>query len=203
MVALASWGVLILAYLIGSLPVGVWVGKAFGVDPRAVGSGNVGMTNVARSIGGRAAAITFLGDVLKGLVPVMGGRVLEVSPAGLTLIALAAFLGSLYSIFLFFGGGRGISSGLGIWLGLAPPVAVMILLIFVLGLALTRIVSVGSVSAAIALPLVLGLWGYPANFLHLGLAMALLVLWRHRHNLRRLIRGQEPEFRLTHGVSDG
>jgi glycerol-3-phosphate acyltransferase PlsY len=202
MVALASWGVLILAYLIGSLPIGVWVGRAFGVDPRAVGSGNIGMTNVARSIGGRAAAITFAGDVLKGFVPVMAGRALGVDPMGLALIALAAFLGSLYSIFLFFDGGRGVSSGLGIWLGLAPPVAVIILLVFVLGLALTRIVSVGSVSAAIALPLVLVLWGYSPDFLRLGLAMALLVLWRHRHNLRRLTRGEEPEFKLAHGASD-
>lgn len=202
MVALASWGVLILAYVIGSLPIGVWVGRLFGVDPRSVGSGNVGMTNVARNIGGRAAALTFTGDVLKGFLPVMAGRALGVTQSGLALIALAAFLGSLYSIFLFFGGGRGISSGLGIWLGLAPPVAVIILLVFVLGLALTRIVSVGSVCAAIALPLVLGLWGYPGDFLRLGLAMALLVLWRHRHNLRRLAQGEEPEFKLAHGASD-
>ena len=88
MLTLASIFVLLLAYLIGSIPVGVLVGKLFGFDPRAVGSGNIGMTNVGRAGGKGAAALTFAGDVLKGLVPILIGNALNVSPGGLALIAV-------------------------------------------------------------------------------------------------------------------
>src|SRR5579875_638087 len=186
--------VLLAAYLIGSLPVGVWVGSAFGFDPRTVGSGNVGMTNVARAGGKWPAALTFGGDFLKGLQPILAGRALGVSPFGLALIGLAAFLGAIYSIFLGFAGGRGVSSGLGIWLGIAPPIALLLLGVFVVVLGATRIVSVASMSAAVALPIALAVSSNPGALTRLGLAMAVLVLWRHRENLQRLMHGTEPAF---------
>ncbi len=192
MLTLASIFVLLLAYLIGSIPVGVLVGKLFGFDPRAVGSGNIGMTNVGRAGGKGAAALTFAGDVLKGLVPILIGNALNVSPGGLALIAVATLVGAIYSVFLGFSGGRGVAAALGIWLGLAPTsVAPILLVIFLVVLALSRIVSAASVSAALALPIVVALSSNEQYFL-MSLVMAALVVWRHRENIGRLAAGNEP-----------
>jgi acyl phosphate:glycerol-3-phosphate acyltransferase len=198
MVTLASISLLILAYLIGSIPVGVLVGKALGFDPRAVGSGNIGMTNVGRAGGKGAAALTFAGDVLKGLVPILIGKALKVSSSGLPaitpmgMIALATLVGAIYSIFLGFSGGRGVATSLGIWLGLAPTsVAPILLVIFLVVLALSRIVSLASISAALALPIVVALTSNEQYFL-MSLVMTALVVWRHRENIGRLAAGNEP-----------
>lgn len=192
MVTLASIFVLLLAYLIGSIPVGVLVGKALGFDPRAVGSGNIGMTNVGRAGGKGAAALTFAGDVLKGLVPILIGKALNVSSGGLALIGLATLVGAVYSIFLGFSGGRGVAAALGVWLGLAPTSVVPVLLvIFLVVLAISRIVSLASISAALALPIVVALTSNEQYFL-ISLVMAALVVWRHRENIGRLAAGDEP-----------
>ena len=192
MLTLASIFVLLLAYLIGSIPVGVLVGKAFGFDPRAVGSGNIGMTNVGRAGGKGAAALTFAGDVLKGLIPILIGNAMNVSQGGLALIALATLVGAIYSIFLGFSGGRGVSAALGIWLGLAPTsVAPILLVIFLVVLAVSRIVSAASITAALALPIVVALSSYEQYFL-MSLVMTALVVWRHRENIGRLAAGNEP-----------
>jgi glycerol-3-phosphate acyltransferase PlsY len=192
MATLASVFILLLAYLIGSIPVGVLIGKILGFDPRAVGSGNIGMTNVGRVGGKGAAALTFVGDVLKGLVPILIGKALNVSPGGLGLIALATLLGAIYSIFLGFAGGRGVAAALGIWLGLAPTsVAPILILIFLLALAVSRIVSAASISAALALPIVVALSSHEQYFL-MSLVMSALVVWRHRENIGRLAAGNEP-----------
>ncbi len=192
MQTLASLLVLLLAYLIGSIPVGVLVGKAFGFDPRAVGSHNIGMTNVGRAGGRAAAALTFAGDVLKGLVPILIGYALHVSGGGLGLIGLATLVGAVYSIFLGFSGGRGVAAAFGIWLGLAPgSVAMVLLAVFVVVLAASRIVSLASISAAFALPIAVALCSYEQYFL-VSLAMTALVVWRHRENIGRLAAGNEP-----------
>src|SRR5271154_4391230 len=193
MVTLASIFVLLAAYLIGSIPVGVLVGRVLGFDPRAVGSGNIGMTNVGRAGGKGAAALTFAGDVLKGLVPILIGKALKVNSGGLALIALATLVGAIYSIFLGFSGGRGVAAALGIWLGLASTsVAPILLLIFLVVLAVSRIVSAASISAALALPIVVALTSNEQYFL-MSLVMAALVVWRHRENIGRLAAGNEPE----------
>ena len=191
MLTLASFSVLLSAYLIGSIPVGVLVGKAFGFDPRAVGSHNIGMTNVGRAGGRLAAALTFVGDVLKGLVPILIGQWLQVTEGGLALIALATLVGAVYSVFLGFSGGRGVAAALGIWLGLAPAVALVLLVVFLVVLALSRIVSLASVSAALALPIAVALCSQEQFFL-ISLAMTALVVWRHRENIERLAAGREP-----------
>ena len=191
MVTLASVLVLLMAYLIGSIPVGVLVGRVFGFDPRAVGSHNIGMTNVGRAGGRSAAALTFVGDLLKGLVPVLIGQALQVSQGGLALIALATLIGAVYSIFLGFSGGRGVAAAFGIWLGLAPPVALVLLIVFLAILAVSRIVSLASVTAALALPIAVALCSYEQYFL-ISLAMTAIVLWRHRENIGRLAAGREP-----------
>ncbi len=187
---------IVLAYLIGSIPVGVIVGRVWGFDPRREGSGNVGMTNVARAGGAAAAAITFAGDLLKGLVPMILARAAHPGTAVLALVGLAALLGALYSVFLGFEGGRGVSTSLGVWLGLAPPPILIALAVFIAVFATRRIVSLASISAAGTLPIAVALLSYPADYLALSIVNSALVLWRHRANIGRLRRGEELPFKL-------
>jgi acyl phosphate:glycerol-3-phosphate acyltransferase len=179
-------------YFIGSIPVGVLVGHAFGFDPRAVGSGNVGMTNVARAGGRAAAVITFVGDVLKGLIPVVLARSAGFPPAGLAAVGFAAFLGSIASIFLRFTGGRGVATSLGIWLALAPIPVAIAGGVFVALIAVSRIVSLASMGAAVALIPAAIAWGCPRPYVVLALAISSLVVLRHRANIGRLMAGEEP-----------
>ena len=179
-------------YLIGSIPVGVMVGRAFGFDPRAVGSGNVGMTNVARAGGGSAAAITFVGDLLKGLIPVVIARAAGLAAGGVAMVAFAAFLGSIASIFLKFTGGRGVATSFGIWIVLAPiPVAVAAV-VFLVVLAASRIASLASISAAIVIVPAIAIASRPRPYILLAIGISALVLLRHRENINRLIAGEEP-----------
>jgi acyl phosphate:glycerol-3-phosphate acyltransferase len=182
-----------LAYLIGSIPVGVLVGHAQGFDPRAVGSGNIGMTNVARAGGKGPAAITFVGDILKGLLPVLLARFTGLAPSALALVAFAAFAGSIASIFLRFKGGRGVSAALGIWLGLAPLPILFVLAVFLAFVGTTRIVSLASISAAIALPPAVAAANCPRSYILLAVVVSAVVLLRHRENIHRLIDGTEPK----------
>ncbi len=183
---------LIAAYLIGSIPVGVLVGRAFGFDPRAVGSGNVGMTNVARAGGKGAAALTFAGDLLKGLLPVAAARVAGFAPAVVALTGLLAFLGAISSVFLGFKGGKGVAASLGIWLGIAPAPVLIALGAFIAVFAIFRIVSLASICASIALPPAAAALGLPRPYVGLAIVMTALVLLRHRENIARLMRGEEP-----------
>jgi glycerol-3-phosphate acyltransferase PlsY len=184
---------IIFAYLCGSIPIGVIVGKALGFDPRMVGSGNIGMTNVARASGKTPAAITFLGDALKGLIPVLVARlVLGPVPPLLFWVAMAAFIGAIASIFLGFRGGRGVATSVGIWLGLAPIPILIALGVFVVVLAVSRVVSLASIGAAVSLPPAAAASHAPRPYILLAILMAGLVLFRHWENIRRLVSGDEP-----------
>jgi glycerol-3-phosphate acyltransferase PlsY len=182
----------IAAYLFGSIPVGVLVGRAFGFDPRAVGSGNIGMTNVARAGGKGAGAITFAGDLVKGLFPVVFGRIAGLPPAAVAMVGLGAFIGAISSIFLRFAGGKGVSASLGIWLGIAPLPILVALVVFAGVFAFSRIVSLASICAAVVLPPAAAVLGLPRPYVGLAIVMTALVLLRHRENIARLIRGEEP-----------
>ena len=186
-------------YLIGSIPVGVMVGRAFGFDPRAVGSGNVGMTNVARAGGGSAAAITFVGDLLKGLIPVVIARAAGLAAGGLAMVAFAAFLGSIASIFLKFTGGRGVATSFGIWIVLAPIPVTVAAIVFLVALAASRIASLASISAAIVIVPAIAIASRPRPYILLAIGISALVLLRHRENINRLIAGEEP--RIGEGKS--
>ncbi len=187
---------IVVAYLFGSIPVGVIVGRAYGFDPRTAGSGNVGMTNVARTAGAGAAAITFAGDLLKGFAPVMIARTVEVAPTAMVLVALAALLGALFSVFLRFQGGRGVATSLGVWIALAPAPILIALGVFLVVFAVRRIMSLSSLSAAVTLPIAVAALSYPRDYLVLAIAMSAIVIWRHRANIGRLLRGEEPTFKL-------
>jgi acyl phosphate:glycerol-3-phosphate acyltransferase len=182
------------AYLIGSIPTGVIVGRMRGFDPRAVGSGNIGATNVARSGGWIPAAITLVGDALKGAIPVIVARAAGFPAAIITWTALAAFIGAICSVFLGFRGGKGIACGLGIWLAISPLVILVALGVFAVIVAINRIVSLASMGAAIALPPTVAALGLPHHYLLLAILMTALVLFRFRENIQRLSRGEEPRF---------
>ena len=182
----------IAAYLFGSIPVGVLVGRVFGFDPRAVGSGNIGMTNVARAGGRGAGAITFAGDLLKGLIPVMFARIAGLPPAAVAIVGLGAFIGAISSVFLRFAGGKGVSASLGIWLVISPLPILVALAVFAIVFAFSRIVSLASICAAVVLPPAAAVLGLPRPYVGLAIVMTALVLLRHRENIARLIRGEEP-----------
>ncbi len=184
------------AYLIGSIPFGVIVGRILGFDPRTVGSGNIGMANVARAGGASAAALTLVGDALKGAVPVLIARAMGEGVAVLAWTGFAAFVGSICSVFLRFRGGKGVSAALGVWLALAPTVIAVALAVFVIVFALSRINSLSSMCAAIALPPTVAAFGLPQPYLLLAIVLTALVLFRHQENIRRLARGEEPRLKL-------
>jgi len=190
------------AYLIGSIPFGVIVGRIRGFDPRAVGSGNIGMTNVARAGGTSAAIITFVGDILKGALPVLFARVAGFGPAAVAWTAIGAFVGSICSVFLGFSGGKGLSAALGIWLVISPLAVLAAASAFAIVVAIFRIMSLASLTAAIVMPPAVALLHLPSPYLLLAIVITALVILRHRANIARLIRGEEPVFRPK-GKSDG
>lgn len=183
-----------LSYLCGSVPTGVLLTRSKGIDLRRSGSGNVGATNAYRVAGRAVGLLTLAGDVVKGLVPVWASRAFGLSEGAVCAAAFAAFIGHLFPLFLRFRGGKGVATALGVFLGLAPAAILPALTVFGVTLWRWRIVSLASCAAALSLPLVL--WPLGAQFpqLLVGLAVALLVTWRHRENFSRLTRGEEPRF---------
>jgi glycerol-3-phosphate acyltransferase PlsY len=184
-------GAMALAYLAGSVPTGVWLARRRGVDPRDIGSGNIGARNVARAAGNTLGVLTLFGDALKGLLPVLLATRLGLGPGGCALVALAAFTGHLYSCFLSFSGGKGVAIALGVLLGLAPLGMAVAVPVFLLTVAVSRYVSLGSILTAAVTPLVLALLGYPPTTTLVALVMGVGIAFRHRDNIRRIRFGTE------------
>jgi len=184
----------VFAYLLGSIPSGYILGKFAGVDVRQVGSGNVGATNVAREVGKWQGILTLMADALKGVIPVSIGLAMTLAPAAIAAIAAAAFLGHLYPIFLQFRGGKGVATGLGALLVIAPLAALLLIAIFVVVVLLTRLVSLSSMIAAALAPFALWIFVQPPAIVLLGAFLAAMIVWRHRGNIQRLLTGTEPRF---------
>jgi glycerol-3-phosphate acyltransferase PlsY len=184
--------VLASAYLLGAIPFGLILGKALsGVDVRRSGSGNIGATNVARSLGAGAGVATLLLDAAKGaLAAWAGGRIL--GPEGAALAGLAATVGHVFPIYLGFRGGKGVATGLGAFAVVDPYAAVAAAVVFLVTVALSRRVSAGSLAGCVALPIALHLREAPMLSQIAGLACVVLVLFRHRSNMSRLLAGTEP-----------
>jgi acyl phosphate:glycerol-3-phosphate acyltransferase len=182
------------AYIVGSIPTGVIIGRVRGFDPREVGSGNIGTSNVARAGGSSAAVMTLIGDALKGAIPVIVARSAGCPVATVAWTALAAFVGSICSVFLGFRGGKGVACALGIWLAISPMVILVAIAVFGIVFAISRIMSLASIGAAIALPPTVAGLGLPHHYLLLAILMTALVLLRHRENIQRLSRGEEQRF---------
>lgn len=181
------------AYLVGAVPVGWLVARAFGIgDLRRHGSGNIGATNVLRTLGRWPAVVTLAGDVAKGYLAVVLGAVLGGGePAPTALATVAAVAGNCWSVFLGFRGGKGVATGLGALLHTVPLATLAALPPFVAIVATTRFVSLGSVLAALCVPLGAWLLGYPASHVVAAAAVAAIVIGRHHANIARLLAGTE------------
>jgi glycerol-3-phosphate acyltransferase PlsY len=183
------------AYLLGSVPTGVILAKAFSdVDPRTQGSRNIGATNVFRTAGKKLGAITLLGDTVKGFLPVIIARSSMDSNFWVGAVGLAAFIGHLYPIFLRFKGGKGIATGLGVFLALAPLPAILSCLIFAAVAYRWRYISLGSLAATAAFPVFLSFLNPHRVYLPFALAIGSLIFYRHRENIERLRAGKESAF---------
>jgi glycerol-3-phosphate acyltransferase PlsY len=185
--------ILILAtYLIGSLSSAIIVCKLMGLpDPRGEGSGNPGATNVLRFGGKKAAAITLGGDMIKGLIPVLIAKYMDITILGIALVGFAAFLGHLYPIFFQFKGGKGVATMLGVmfgfswWIGLTTAGT---------WLFMAKIVKISSLSALVATVLApVYVWFWFNNLAPIGITilMTVILFWRHRSNIKNLIHGTE------------
>jgi glycerol-3-phosphate acyltransferase PlsY len=188
------------AYLFGSIPFGVIVGRAWrGIDVRKFGSGNIGASNVLRVLGPGPAAAVFIGDLLKGYAPVAAGRMLLAKwgtpelDLWLLPLGLAPTVGHSFSVFLRFSGGRAVTTTCGVLFALAWPAAVIGLAIWGLVIAITRYISAASIVAAISVPIYMALSGRRWEWLVFWSAVALLVILRHIPNIKRLLAGTEAK----------
>lgn len=184
----------VFGYLAGSISTAIIVCRLMGLpDPRNEGSRNPGATNVLRFGGKKAAAITLAGDFVKGVLPVLLARLAGVEEIGLALTALAAFLGHLYPVFFGFEGGKGVATAFGAILGLSWTVALAALATWLTMAFVVRTSSLAALTAAVLAPL-FGWWfGLPPAYDAAILAMVLLLVWRHRSNIRNLLAGAEDK----------
>lgn len=188
-------GVILLAYLAGSFPFGLFIAQAScGIDPRSAGSRNIGATNVARLCGTRLGVITLVCDALKGAVPVLVARAICPSPWFVGLVGLAAVCGHLFPVFLYYKGGKGVATTIGAFLAMAPLAMVISGLSCAGAIALSGYVSVGSLLLAASLPFTLLFTGH-AGLVPVGMVVAALIIWKHKENIRRLRAGEEKPWR--------
>ena len=185
---------LILGYLLGSIPSGWLAGRWLkGIDLRELGSGSTGATNVLRQVGKGPALVVFLIDVGKGAAAVLIARALGQGDWIQVLAGLTALAGHIWPVWLGFKGGKAVATGLGMFLGLAWPVGLASFGVFMAVFSLSRLVSLASVLAAITLPLLMAAGSGSKANLVVALVAMLLVLWRHRSNIQRLLNGTEPK----------
>lgn len=182
------------AYLLGSIPFGVLIARARGVDIFSVGSGNVGATNVKRALGTGPALVVLVLDVLKGVIPAAAAWQFLGSQEWAFGVGLAAVAGHCLSPFLGFRGGKGIATGLGVLLGSAPLVALSALGVFLISMLVCRWVSLSSMLAAVAAVGFGFLYGCSPILIGFFAAMTAFLIFRHRSNIKRLIEGTEPKF---------
>lgn len=197
-------GIIILGYLLGSIPTGYWVVKAVkGIDIRQVGSGSTGATNVLRAAGKGAALFVLIADIMKGFLPVFGAAMLEGTLWSTlpfyyphlipVLVAIIAIIGHSKSIFLNFTGGKSAATTLGTLYGLNPPAATLTFGLWILIVFTTKTVSLASITAAIACPVLMYLCGAPPAVLVFSLVAAYYVVIRHKENIKRILAGTEAK----------
>jgi glycerol-3-phosphate acyltransferase PlsY len=201
---------IIAAYLLGSIPFGLLIAKTHGKDLRSIGSGNIGATNVSRALGRKWAYFCFVLDVLKGLIPMLATMIIAEPDNILTLwlwlaVGCAAILGHIFPIYVKFKGGKGVATSFGVALGLWPYYTICVLLaaiVWVVAVLIWRYVSLASIAASVTFPLVLTMaiilvpsWDF-ANLwpiLITAVAIPVMVVIRHRENIKRLIAGTESK----------
>ncbi|MCF6265047.1 MAG: glycerol-3-phosphate 1-O-acyltransferase PlsY [Desulfuromusa sp.] len=186
------------AYLIGAIPTGVILTRLVGgEDIRSAGSGNIGATNVYRVAGRKLGVITLIGDCLKGVIPLLiAQHGYNLAEYGIALVALAAFIGHCYPVYLGFKGGKGVATALGVFLVLSPLAVLCALVVFILTLWKWRYISLASISAATIIPLLILLFEGSFVLFIATLIIATVVIWKHRENIERLRSGTENRFNL-------
>jgi glycerol-3-phosphate acyltransferase PlsY len=191
---LIAVGLVVLGYLFGSLSPSVFLGRAFkGLDVRHHGSGNAGTTNAFRVLGKRLGVSVFILDILKGVIPVVLARYLS-SPLVTVFVAFACVMGHQYSIFLRGRGGKGVATGAGCAIGMMPIPMAFLLGLFILLVFTTRIASIASITCTIGLPIMAAVLHQPLEYVIACCLMSVVVLWAHRANFKRLVRGEEHRF---------
>ena len=180
--------VVLVAYFLGNISPSILLGRAMGVDIKKEGSGNAGTTNALRVLGKKAALITLAVDIGKGFLAVEIGSIFAPQPAGM-LCALAAFVGHIWPVMFHFRGGKGVAVAFGALLGVNWQLALIALCIVIVAVLLTRMVSLGSVLAAVSFPAVA--YFIEPDFLYIGIIMAILLIYAHRENIKRIIKGEE------------
>ena len=184
------------AFLLGAVPFGLVVAKTFkGIDPRKAGSGNIGSTNVARLCGWPCGLLTLFCDIMKGTLPVLLAVYLLPEQFQQSLVALAAVLGHIKSPFLGFKGGKGVATTIGALIPLAFLPLLCAVACFFVVVFLTRYVSLSSMTMSVALVVFYAVFGY-WQLLPLGVVLAAMIIWAHRSNIGRLLRGEESKFVL-------
>jgi glycerol-3-phosphate acyltransferase PlsY len=181
----------LLGYVLGAVPTGYLVGRAFGVDVREVGSGNIGTANVLRAAGKWPAALTLFGDMMKGLIPVVLATVLVRSEWLHAAVALAAVAGHCWPVFLRFKGGKAVATGAGTSIGLAPLVGLGLFAFWWVVVLASRYTSLGAIAVMLVSPFAFVLTGQPLPYVLYTVVGGALVLYRHRENARALIEGRE------------
>ena len=188
----------LLAYLMGSISSAILIARVFNMpDPRTVGSGNPGATNILRQGNKTAAIATLLSDVLKGVIPVLIARAFTQDAQILATVAAAAFLGHLFPVFFQFKGGKGVATALGVYLALNPWMGLALILCWLVSAFLFRYSSLSAVLTAVLSPLFAWFLLPGTSFLLMSVFIAVLLLWRHQSNIQRLIRGEEDRINLS------
>ena len=186
---------IVAAYLIGSISFGIIFSKLFGLpDPRTVGSGNIGATNIARSGKKLPAILTLLGDALKGWLPVWLALQSNMLMWVVASIGLAVFFGHLFPIFHRFKGGKGVATALGVMLAVSPMLGLACLLTWALVFAISRFSSLSAIVAAALSPVFAWLLLPYKNYVLMVLVMAVMLVWRHKSNIQKLLAGTEAGF---------
>ncbi len=180
------------AYLIGSIPFGVLVAKFANVNLQQTGSGNIGATNVLRTLGKRAGALVFFLDFLKGSLPVWATLLLTNDLWLSSLVGLLAIVGHIFPVWLGFKGGKGVATTAGVMLPLSPDLFVVGLLFFILIVFVTRMVSLGSIGIGVLITILMFLMQKPLPVSLLMLIAAILITYKHFPNLQRIMQGTEP-----------
>ncbi len=189
---------IIVSYLVGAIPFGLLLSRSSGVDVRTAGSGNIGATNVARLLGKKMGIMTLLLDIGKGFLPIYGASlILKGDPYHDIFVALcgaATVIGHSYPVYLGFKGGKGVATGLGVFLFLAPPALLFSLVLFIIVVKVSGFVSLGSLLASAAIPFWLYLLDEPGWKLVLSGFIAIIIWWKHSANIKRLLSGTEKSW---------
>jgi glycerol-3-phosphate acyltransferase PlsY len=184
--------ILVGGYLLGSVPFGILIGRMFyGVDPRTVGSGNIGTANSMRAFGRTGAVLVLLGDVFKGAAPTFVALRFLDEPWMAAAVGLATVVGHNWSVFLRFRGGKGVATTLGVVIVLSLPAATAFGVVWLATAAVTRYSSLASILASAAVPVAMFLLQKPMPYVYYGIVALALVVWRHESNIRRLFAGTE------------